>query len=807
MRYDVPGRLPELLAPAGSFACLKAAVQNGADAVYLGLKAGSARMGADNFTLQELEEAVGYAHIRGVRVYLAFNTIFFEDEIDEAYETAKKAAACGIDALILQDLGLLAKICENRPAIPCALHASTQMSIYNEEGLNFLKQFGFERCIAARELSIREIRALCEAKIMEVEVFCHGALCMSLSGQCLLSSFLGGRSGNRGTCAQPCRKKYALEGGVNTPYAYRLSPTDFAALPHIGALLRAGVRSLKIEGRLKSPAYTALATRCYRQALDGPDCDITGKLRTLQLLFGRGEFTSGYLLGKLPFKDITLRSAGRLGLPVGQITEFPRKLPSPETLPPNLTRFRFAVRCDSSGVTVKPGDGITIYAAGAEERRPVGGGTVNAVQAGGDGDPRVIRITAVGTLGKPGNGPYDLFLTEDAQLRAAAETGIEGETKKIPVRIRFWARAGETPRLEMEDAHGCKGVSHMAVPAAQAVRAPTGAAEIRKQLAKLGDTPYCAETIEIDAGADLFLPVSALNALRRSCAQQLSVLRAQRRTGTGPEPLLPERKAAPAAAGTSLFFYRTEGFFSFTEDAFPAPLRPYRGEPRTYYIPLETFYREDAPWLARLQGRIAALRRVGDCKIVVYFPLLSLGEALAEVRNRLAGIFDRFCGSWIDGFLCENPGDLAILDELSQNRGRKPLICCDYSFNAANSSALRLLGRCGANRAALSPEAAPDCIAAAAAAINPEIVVGGRIVLMRSRHCYIDEGECGGEKAKCAKASYFLKDEYGCRFPILPQKKDCCSILLSHKPVSFSAERIQKIRSVCPEATLRVNLE
>ena len=266
MRYDVPGRLPELLAPAGSFACLKAAVQNGADAVYLGLKAGSARMGADNFTLQELEEAVGYAHIRGVRVYLAFNTIFFEDEIDEAYETAKKAAACGIDALILQDLGLLAKICENRPAVPCALHASTQMSIYNEEGLNFLKQFGFERCIAARELSIREIRALCEAKIMEVEVFCHGALCMSLSGQCLLSSALGGWSGNRGKCKQPCRRIYDAAGRSG----FLLSPRDLYGVPLLPELRRIGVASLKIEGRLRSPDYVWKTVKAYRLLLDGP---------------------------------------------------------------------------------------------------------------------------------------------------------------------------------------------------------------------------------------------------------------------------------------------------------------------------------------------------------------------------------------------------------------------------------------------------------------------------------------------------------------------------------------------------------
>lgn len=299
-------------------------------------------MGAENFTLGELEEAVRYAHIRGVRVYLALNTILFENELDTAYDTAKAAVRIGVDALILQDLGLAAKICRNRQEFPCELHASTQMSIYNEAGLKFLKQMGFNRCITARELSVAELSRLCEIQIMDVEVFCHGALCMSLSGQCLLSSFIGGRSGNRGTCAQPCRKKYALDSGrVCTPYAYRLSPSDFAALPHIRALIQAGVHSLKIEGRLKSPAYVAIATRYYRQAIDDLHSDISGKMRDLQLLFGRGDFTSGYLFGKIPFRDITFRSAGRLGVPVGTVKKFPVRLPVPKTMPRNLMRFRF----------------------------------------------------------------------------------------------------------------------------------------------------------------------------------------------------------------------------------------------------------------------------------------------------------------------------------------------------------------------------------------------------------------------------------------------------------------------------------
>lgn len=802
-RFD---KTPELLAPAGSFICLQAAVQNGADAVYLGLKTGSARMGAENFTFPELEEAIRYAHIRGVRVYLALNTLLFENELEQAYDAAGTAAAMGIDALILQDLGLAEKIIRNRQYFPCALHASTQMSIYNEEGLHFLEQMGFDRCIAARELSISEIEKLCSAQKADIEVFCHGALCMSLSGQCLLSSFIGGRSGNRGTCAQPCRRKYALEDGNScAAYAYRLSPSDFAALPHIDALCRAGVRSLKIEGRLKSPAYVALTTRYYRQAIDQMCTDVPGKMRDLQLLFGRGDFTAGYLFGKLPFEDITFRSAGRLGIPVGRIKTFPLRLPAPKKLPQNLVRYRFTVLYDSASFAVKPGDGITIYETGKEEVKAVAGGAVNAVRCGTD--PHSAQITAVGSLGVPGSGPFILSVTEDAKLRKEAENSLQADRRKVPVTLAFTAREGEKPVLEMRDACGNLCRAAAAVPAERARKEAVSEEEIRKQLGKLGDTPYIAEKIEICADSGLFLPISVLNTLRRDCAAQLSAQRSLPRRRPVCAPAADMGQAEPAPGGISFFFYHLDGFLAFAEDAMPKALRPYGGELRTYYIPLDTFYEENGPSFSQAESQIAALRKAGPCRIAAYFPLISLGAALTGVRKHLPEILERYTGTLIDGFLCENPGDLAFLNLLLEGRSEKPMICCDYSFNAANSCALRFLGHSGANRAALSPEAAPDCLAAAAAALNPEVVVGGRIVLMRSRHCYIDEGECGGRKAKCTRGKFSLKDEYGCKFPIIAQKDDCCSILLSHKPVSYSAWQIEKIRSLCPEATLRVNME
>ena len=769
-------------------------------------------MGAENFTIEELGEAVRYAKIRGVRVYLALNTLFYEHELNAAYDTARRAAETGCDALILQDIGLAYRIFQNRHNFPCEIHASTQMSIYNPEGLQFLKKMGFDRCIAARELSVPEIAALCKEDGIEIEVFCHGALCMSVSGQCLLSSFIGGRSGNRGACAQPCRKKYALcrDGGGSAAPAYRLSPSDFASLPQMQELIKAGVHSLKIEGRLKSPAYVAMATKYYREAIDSfsrqAAFDTAEKLRDLQLLFGRGNFTAGYLLGKLPFSAITFRSAGRVGIPIGKIQSGLQKLRSPAGLPKNLVRFEFEANLDAP---VNVGDGVTIYTETGELER-IGGGTVNAVR--NISNMRSVKITVAGSLERMRPGPYILALTEDKQLRDTAERTLQGEHKKIPVQLLFTAKRGEKPVLTVTDAQGNSVQAAGELPIEQAESAPVSEDRIRQQLVKFGDTPYIAQTVRIEIEPGLFFPLSVLNTLRRNCVCRLSALRAQER-GTPENRMEPFRQfrcgtPSPMKGGISLFFFRKEDFWQYSPEALPKILLPYGDESVTYYIPLTLFYQTENRDYRKTAAQIAQLRKNGNCQVVAYFPWISLGTARQNVLQHLPEIIGNY--PEIDGFLCENPGDFTQISMAAENAGRTPLVCCDHSFNAANVSALQFLGHNGANRAAITTEADPETAARmaaqSAAAVNPEIIVGGRIALMRSRHCYIDEGECNGKKEKCRTARFALQDEYGNRYPILPQREDCCSILLSDRPVLCTPEELKKIRRICPEATLRFQI-
>ena len=282
---------PEILAPAGSKEALVAAVRCGADAVYLGLQEFNARKSAANFTRETLPEAVDYCHSHNVKVHLALNTLLYDGELPEAAEAVRFACGTGVDAIIVDDFGLVDIIRDAAPDMP--LHGSTQMTVHTPHGVKFLAELGFQRAVLARELSFDELKAISDSSNIELEIFVHGALCMCVSGQCYLSSMLGGRSGNRGRCAQPCRLPFSVKGGTG----YDLSLKDMSIIDRLPALAAAGISSFKIEGRMKRPEYVAAAVTACRMSLEGSDIsDICSKLCDV---FSRSGFTSGYLDGNL----------------------------------------------------------------------------------------------------------------------------------------------------------------------------------------------------------------------------------------------------------------------------------------------------------------------------------------------------------------------------------------------------------------------------------------------------------------------------------------------------------------------------
>ena len=282
----------ELLSPAGSPEAVIAAVQNGADAVYMGMGDFNARRGAKNFSAEEFEKAVSYCHVRGCKTYLTLNTLVGDREMNDAVEAARVASDCGADGIIIQDLGLVSAIRAALPDIP--LHASTQMSIHNLAGVQAAAEMGITRAVLARELSLEQIKSICAASPIEIEIFVHGALCFCHSGQCYMSSLIGRRSGNRGMCAQPCRMQYSLGGRMDD---YPMSLKDNCLVDRLREIEDAGVTCVKIEGRMKRPEYTAIVTGIYSKAIKERRLPTTEEMNLLTKVFSRQGFTQGYFNG------------------------------------------------------------------------------------------------------------------------------------------------------------------------------------------------------------------------------------------------------------------------------------------------------------------------------------------------------------------------------------------------------------------------------------------------------------------------------------------------------------------------------
>jgi len=313
----MPPYLPELLCPAGNEDALRAAIDSGADAVYLGYKAFGARASAVNFDDEALKRAVDYAHLHHARIHVTVNTLIKPHEMEGVYQALKAIETSGADAVIVQDLGVAKLVRDHFPKLH--LHASTQMAICNAEGAKVARSFGFDRVVLARECGLSDIRRACETGI-EIETFGHGALCTAVSGRCLMSSMSGGRSGNRGRCAQPCRQNLKMDGQEGPILSLR----DLCLLDDLPALCDAGVASIKIEGRLKSPEYVAVVASVYRKALDaiakGNFCpgDKREKEKLLQV-YNRGGFTRGHAMGAEDADIVTPDRVSHEGLPIGQI--------------------------------------------------------------------------------------------------------------------------------------------------------------------------------------------------------------------------------------------------------------------------------------------------------------------------------------------------------------------------------------------------------------------------------------------------------------------------------------------------------
>ena len=347
----------ELLSPAGSPEAVTAAVQAGADAVYLGCGDFNARRSAKNFTPEELAAAVAYCHVRGAKVYLTLNTLVTDRELPAAAETAALAAQAGVDAVLIQDLGVLRMLRQVAPRLP--VHGSTQLTVHSLEGARRCAQLGMSRVVLSRELSRDAIGEICLRSPIEIEVFVHGALCMCYSGQCFLSSVIGGRSGNRGACAQPCRLSY---GWGKKADAHPLSLKDLSLAGHLQELRKLGVKCLKLEGRMKRPEYVAIVTGIYARALREGREPTAEELRDLEAAFSRQGFTDGYFTGKKDRAMFGVREEGED--PRALFAQARSQYLSGERQGVDVTFYAMVRPGEPVQVGVQDGEGRTATAAG-----------------------------------------------------------------------------------------------------------------------------------------------------------------------------------------------------------------------------------------------------------------------------------------------------------------------------------------------------------------------------------------------------------------------------------------------------------
>lgn len=781
--------VPELLSPAGDPDCARAAINAGADAVYLGLKEGSARAAAGNFTFDELRAVCGYAHLRGAKVYVAVNTLpFGEEEAMRFAANAQKAASEGADGVIVQDAGLLALLAEmrNLGQLPpfFRIHASTQAAIANVAGLKTAKALGIDRVILPRELDLEEIAALRAASDIELEIFVHGAMCMCFSGNCLLSSFIGGRSGNRGSCAQPCRMKYSVgspSGAVVKTSGYPLSPDDLCALPFLDRVCAAGVSSIKIEGRLKSPDYTALTTRIYREALDSIsegrfrefcDNELNNALRCLRIMFTRSGGGPGFLLGNTGLKHLTESGPGRTGAFIGE-TDFIRTAPAPSGSPENLKFFTFKVKKADGGTgsELAPGDGVTIIDA---RGNVAAGGTVNrAVNAGNNGE-----ILVCGNIDRAYAGTaasFRVFQTADAALNKAIRelTSKEAENVRIPVEFDFSA-APEEPAFLKASIPGsgvCVSVSSGA-PVSEAVSMPVDAGIISRLLSKLSGTLYYASAIRTDIRGNIFMPVSAVNSLRRNAADELTA--ALKKSFDAKRGFPAGRSAIPAPSAISLRgFHRKEPKARITEmltksrnqlkSRYYFDARDYTAdstfeasECALVYVPFNTWKKE-----ALLKEVFAKARKEGSL-IIASLPLLPFRRDRQEFKEAL-----EFVIKSADGLQFTNLGDFSLAELIPDQAADELIICADHSLNTSNPYALNTLAGMGADIITLSPEY-PDVSFAESApeGVFTEIACGP-VALMRMRHCVIGHGEKNCRRCEGTDRLFRLTDTSGEKYDIL----------------------------------------
>lgn len=742
----------ELLAPAGDWDCMRAAVANGADAIFFGVEKFNARARANNFRMAELPEIMGYLHSYGVKGFLTFNILVFEDELADAKELIEACIDAGVDAVIVQDLGLVKMIREISPDFP--IHGSTQMTITSPEAVEFTKPFNMERVVLGRENNLKQIQKIGEQAKLPMEVFVHGALCVSYSGQCLTSEMWGGRSANRGECAQACRLPYDLMvDGEQKPMgdvAYLLSPKDLAAVDIMPELIEAGVTSFKIEGRMKSPEYVANVVSKYRKAIDlyfdGNQQRISKEeIRELQQSFSRG-FTHGFLEGTNNKKLVEGTFPKSRGVYLGRVEQ--------------ILRDGVVCRLDAP---LKRGDGI-VFDAGDPTKKEEGGRVYDLRRKGvkleGEaGEGWIIDIV-------PGRNDVDLrklhvgdriWKTSDPALDKRMRQTYETEKpyRVFPVRVRAIGHAGQplvTFWTDVQKGTTVRVDSEMELEVAQ--KRPMDHALLEEQLGRLGGTVFQLEELDTELHGDVIVPMRELNSIRRRAVELLA--------GERPKPPVYVKRAV-------------EIYGDAAKTAQPIP----RGQAKLTA-------------LCRSLDQVQAALKTGvdmiyaDFEFIKQFPAAvdaarSAGKQIALATPRIHmpgenGYHNNILRLQPDAVLVRNTGALYfyLRHRLENPEAPQPKLIGDFSLNIANHKAIELFLEAGVDMVTpsydLNIQQMVDLLGKSRTE-DMEIVIHQHLPMFHTEHCvyctFLSEGtdftNCG---RPCEDHRASLQDRIGMSHPV-----------------------------------------
>lgn len=784
----------EILAPAGSKEAFLAAINSGADAVYLAGKNFGARAYAANFETEELAELIRYAHLRGAAVYVTLNTLIADSELQDALRFAADVWQVGADALILQDWGFASLLAE---ALPEAVqHASTQMTLHNAPGTAFAAANGMARVILAREVSIEDMAAIKSAVDTELEVFVHGALCICFSGQCLFSSLVGGRSGNRGRCAQPCRLKYQLmQDGEVVADGHLLSPRDLLGIEYMDELVAAGVDSLKIEGRMKRPEYVAAATAAYAAAKRGEEYDAKALAQT----FNRG-FTGAYFADKAdggnaqePGSDfMSYERPNNRGVRLGRIDA--------------VERDALVLRLSAP---LQVGDGIEFWVTKGGRQ----GCIVKELENLADGRVRLplsdlplkVQHLSVGDR---------VFRTSDSSLNSRLEA-LCARLDDLELRLHFGAKLGARPELTAEHGEYSVTVSaeHMV---AAAKNRPADMELLQRQLGRLGGSGWRLAELTADIESGLMLPASVLNQLRRDALQKLEEKILDdyqcRRQGKAAGEIKSEIKSGiksdikqnikrvsmlsggdmrDAIGSNKSGGNKNERLAVAVGSLAAARAVCQAGAERIYWRGWADKF--DLRAGSGKKGRDAFAEEVRglaelDVPVAVLLPTVALQKELPLWRERLLMCRD----AGITAIAAANPWVWGLLDDMADDVSDnwRPEITADFGLNIFNAASAIFWQRHGVNRVALSRELNREQLKGLRRLLQgrlaSEVQVFGELEMMNSRHCPVG-ALCGGRmvgrmcSGACRGSRWQLRDEKGYCFPVYTDEFCRSHILNGHQ--------------------------